>query len=118
MTFWFTGEYIGPGGSRKTRIFSFSSWHIASLDDAPKANPLFTIYQPTVNELKLEWANLTGKELEINVVDMDGRHIYSEAIETSLNEKLVSLPSSATGIYMVTVTNDETRLSRKIYLGN
>jgi hypothetical protein len=71
-----------------------------------------------VNELKLEWANLTGKELEINVVDMDGRHIYSEAIETSLNEKLVSLPSSATGIYMVTVTNDETRLSRKIYLGN
>jgi hypothetical protein len=118
MTFWFTGEYIGPGGSRKTRIFSFSSWHIASLDDSPKANPLFTIYQPTVNELKLEWANLTGKELEINVVDMDGRHIYSEAIETSLNEKLVSLPSSATGIYMVTVTNDETRLSRKIYLGN
>jgi hypothetical protein len=49
---------------------------------------------------------------------MDGRHIYSETIETSLNEKLVNLPSSATGIYMVTVTSGETRLSRKIYLGN
>lgn len=118
MTFWFTGEYIGPGGSRKTRIFSFSSWHIAGVDDGAKANPLFTIYQPTVNELKLEWGNLTSEEIEINVVDMDGRHIYSETIETSLNEKLVDLPSSATGIYMVTVTSGETRLSRKIYLGN
>lgn len=118
MTFWFTGEYIGPGGSRKTRIFSFSSWHIAGVDDAAEQIPAFTIYQPTVNELKLEWSNLSNEELTIHVVDMDGRHIYTESIDGSLNEKLVELPSTATGIYMVTLKSGETQLSRKIYLGH
>lgn len=118
MTFWFTGEYIGPGGSRKTRIFSFSSWHIAGVDDAAEPNPAFTIYQPTVNELKLEWSNLSNQELTMQVVDMSGRHIYTEIIDGSLNEKLIELPSTATGIYMVTLKSGETELSRKIYLGN
>ncbi len=117
MTFWFTGEFIGPGGARKTRIFSFSSWHLAGLDDHKKVIPMFNAFQPEVNQLKLEWNDVADEEVIIHVVDLGGRHVIQEKLNTSKQEQFVNLPESASGIFIVSLVGENTNLTKKIYIG-
>jgi len=116
-TFWFTAEYIGAGGSRKTRILSFSSWHIAGVDGEELKLPTFNAYQPTNNELKLEWTDLLDNDITVNVVDIAGRHIIREKLMVEQNEQIISLPEQGSGIFIVTLTGENTNLSKKIYIG-
>ena len=117
MTFWFTGEYIGLGQTRRTRIFSFSSWHIASVADNYKPIAAFNAYQPNVNELILKWNDIADEDVTVNVIDSRGRHILSDKLDLSTNERLLQLPNLASGIFFVSLTGEETNLTKKIYIG-
>lgn len=117
MTFWYTGEFLGTGGSRKTRIFSFSSWHISGVADQYKPVPTFNAYQPTVNELKLTWNNLTDNDVTVNVIDIAGRHILQEKLNVEQNEQIIQLDGAAHGIFIVRLIGENTQLSKKIYIG-
>ena len=117
MTFWFTGEYIGPGGSRKTRIFSFSSWHIAGTDENQQAVPQFNAFQPNTEQLKLTWNDLAQEPIMVNVVDISGRHILQTPLNTNTTEQLIEIPGAASGIFIVTLVGESTNLSQKIYIG-
>tara|TARA_B110000046_G_C13008316_1_gene405440 strand:- start:273 stop:2117 length:1845 start_codon:yes stop_codon:yes gene_type:complete len=117
MTFWFTGEYLGAGGARKTRIFSFSSWHIAGTEEHHKAVPQFNAYQPNTSELKLTWSDLAQESIMINVVDISGRHILQTPLNNGTTEQIVEIPGAASGIFIVTLSGETTNLSQKIYIG-
>ena len=116
-TFWFTGEYLGAGGARKTRIFSFSSWHIAGTEEHHKAVPQFNAYQPNTSELKLTWNDLAQESIMINVVDISGRHILQTPLNNGTTEQIVEIPGAASGIFIVTLSGETTNLSQKIYIG-
>lgn len=116
VTFWFTGEYLGPGGSRKSRIFSFSSWHLLGMDEENKV-PLFNTYQPAPGQLQLDWSNLKDDDILITVYDLQGKALISQPTKSSTNGGLVDLPGNATGIYIVNITGKQTNLSSKVYIG-
>ena len=117
MTFWFTGEYLGAGGARKTRIFSFSSWHIAGTAENHIAVPQFNAFQPTVNDLKLTWNDLAQESIMVNVIDISGRHLLQTRLNNETTEQIIEIPGTATGIFIVTLVGETTNLSQKIYIG-
>lgn len=117
MTFWFTGEYIGAGGSRRTRIFSFSSWHIAGVSENNTAIAIFNAYQPQANQLQLTWKDVSDQTISISVYDTRGRQILSQTAAGADGGKLIELSSTTNGVYIIKLTGDNTNLSRKLYLG-
>lgn len=117
MTFWFTGEFIGPGGSRKTRIFSFSTWHLASLEEGENKTPFFNAFQPSPNQLQLNWNDIEDEFIQVRVLDTRGRIIVDERISSATNNHFIEINESTTGIYIIQLSGEHTELSRKIYLG-
>lgn len=115
-TFWFTGEYLGNNGSRKTRIFSFSSWHLLGQEEPEISNPFFNAYQPSTTSLKLVWNSLLDEQVVVQLIDMNGKIIFSETIDSSINEKVFEVPEFAKGIYMIKLTGTNTNLTKKLYL--
>ncbi len=117
MTFWFTGEFIGPGGSRKTRIFSFSSWHLAGTDENAENMPFFNAFQPSPNQLQLTWNAIQDEYIEVRVLDTRGRLIVNERVLSAASSQLIEINAGTTGIYIIQLVGENTQLSRKIYLG-
>lgn len=115
-TFWYTGEYIGTSGSRRTRIFSFSSWYLLGQEGPELANPYFSAFQPTASTIKLVWNSLLDEEVVAELVDMNGKVIFSEQINTLENEKTFEVPSFAKGVYVIKLTGKNTNLTKKLYL--
>jgi len=117
MTFWFTGEFIGGGASRRTRIFSFSSWHIAGVESSNTAVPFFNAYQPQPHQLQLNWKDIADEKMTLSVHDSRGRLILTQLLSGHSNGELIELSETTNGIYILTLTGEKTHLSRKIYLG-
>jgi hypothetical protein len=115
-TFWFTGEYIGAGGSRRTRIFSFSSWHLSSVGETNEKVPFFNAFQPNADQLTVTWTNVKDNNLTLSLYDMQGKLITEITEESQMQEKTFMLPSNSKGIYMLRLTGTNTNLSKKIYL--
>lgn len=116
-TFWFTGEYIGVGGSRRTRIISFTSWHIAGIDDTEQETPIFNAYQPQPNQLQLNWNGIQDNDLTLSVYDTRGRLIINQQVTGSSNGELIEISETTNGIYVLRLTGENTELSRKLYIG-
>jgi hypothetical protein len=118
-TFWFTGEYLGASGSRRTRIFSFAMWELLGEKERPIGNAYFNAYQPNNDELTILWKDLKDDRFDITVLDMNGKLIASQNnIDATQNQINFNIPSTATGIYLVQLNGQNTALSEKIYLGN
>lgn len=115
-TFWFTGEYLGSGGSRRTRIFSFTSWSLLGQEEAEIKNPFFSAFQPTATTIKLVWNSLLDEEVVAELFDMNGKLIFSEKINTLNNEKTFEVPGFAKGVYLIKLTGKNTNLTKKLYL--
>lgn len=116
-TFWFTGEYLGASGSRRTRIFSFAMWELLGLEEAPKGNPFFNAYQPSKDQLTVLWKDLNDDQFDINVYDLQGRLIVQELnVDATQNQMEFNVPATAQGIYLVQLQGNNTDLSEKIYL--
>lgn len=118
MTFWFTGEYIGIGGSRKTQIFSFSSWHLSSIAESLAKVPYFNAYQPNSHQLTVTWNDINDTNLTLSLYDMQGRLIKEVREEAYAQEKIFTLPHNSKGIYLLRLTGNKTDLSKKIYLSH
>ncbi|MEO9534415.1 MAG: T9SS type A sorting domain-containing protein [Crocinitomicaceae bacterium] len=117
-TLWFTGEYLGASGSRRTRIFSFAMWELLGEEERPVGNPFFNAFQPNTEQLTILWKDLKDQQFDINVLDMNGKLIAQELnVDASQNQMVFNIPSTATGIYLVQLNGENTQLSEKIYLG-
>jgi hypothetical protein len=116
MTFWFVGEYLGPSGSRRTRVISFSSWHLAGQAEMQEAIPFFNAYQPNNETVRVIWNDLKDEEVTAAITDMNGRMISTVQVNTQNAQEDIDVSSVASGIYFVTLTGKNTNLSQKIYL--
>ena len=115
-TFWFTGEYLGSGGSRRTRIFSFAFWQLLGEEENVISHPYFKAYQPNTTSIKLEWDALKDTDVQAQLFDMNGKLILSEKLNTSDKQKSFDLPNFAKGIYVVKLKGENTNLSTKLYI--
>ena len=77
-TLWFTGEYIGPGGATRTRIFSFDIAASAGVgEEVAPIGPAFTVtldnetVNATINGLASDDA------LRFDVITLDGRTLLA-----------------------------------------
>jgi hypothetical protein len=115
-TFWFTGEYMGPGGSPKTRIFSFAMWELLGTEEPIVSNPFFNSYQPNTSEMTIVWNNLNDDQFDMTVTDLSGKIVAKQGnIDATLGKLTFGLPNNAAGVYIVTINGDNTHLSDKIW---
>jgi len=117
-TFWFTGQYLGTGGSRKTRIISFSSWNIAVTEEAEIRIAAFNAYQPAPDQLMLKWKDVDpNEEVRIEVYEMSGKRIITEKISGDHDQVLVNLPKLVKGIYVIKFNSGDVNLTKRVHLG-
>lgn len=116
-TFWFTGEFLGTSGSRRTQIFSFAMWELLGEEEKPKGNPFFNAYQPNPSQLTVIWKDLKDQTFDIRILDISGKLIATETnVDATLNKKIFEIPGNATGVYIIQLSGENTQLSDKIYL--
>ena len=106
-TFWYTGEYLGNGGSRKTRIFSFSLATNVGVENLYYDDLDMTV---ALDEAQID-VNVVGihgdESVVIELIGMDGRIIAtgSENPYGTKVSKQFDATSLQTGIYFVRVGN-------------
>ncbi len=117
-TFWYTGEYIGSGGSRRTRIFSFD---MISLAGSPQNSindiDLVTFQNGEILNIKMEGIQFAN-EMHVELLEMSGRTVRS--VDSKINGEKLSLSwdvsSLAKGIYIVAVGGNSFQRTQKIII--
>lgn len=117
MTFWFTGEYLS-GGSPKTRIFAFSTWHLLGEENMEEALPFFNAYQPSPEIVRVVWRDLKDQNVTASIVDMNGKMVASTTVNSQTSQEDINVSGLASGIYLISLTGEQTNLQKKVYLGN
>lgn len=116
-TFWFTGEYLGSGGSVKTRIFSFSAWKLlGQAEQESTLIPTFNAYQPHHGVLTMEWNDISDSQLDLTIYDLNGKVILSEQVNSQDKSKTYNSSMFSKGIYLVKLNGTNTNMSKKVYL--
>lgn len=118
LTFWFTGEYSGSAGGRKTRIASFKISGSLSIDELDLNNSeliitssdnttfdLTLLNESTNDILRLSVYDITGKKVMYNQVEKENSKFYKYTLDMS---------TASTGIYIVEIGNSKTKLTKKI----
>jgi hypothetical protein len=114
--FWYTGEYIGPSGARRTRIFSFR------IDDIVGVNENILS--------KLEWVIKTNEntidvlvkgvpdnqDIHLDLFDASGREIEISILKSQQGEigKVIATNSLAKGTYLIRIGNDSFQDVKKV----
>jgi len=119
LTFWFTGEYSGSGGGRKTRIASFKiSGSILGVDELDLNNSELVITssnnvnfditlfnESTSDILRLAVYDITGKRVVYQQVQKENSQYYKYALDMS---------HVSSGVYIVELGNSKTKINKKI----
>ncbi len=118
LTFWFTGEYSGQSGGRKTRIASFKISDILSIDELDlNSSELFItssdynvfditlMNESTSDLLRLSVYDISGKRVVYNQVNKENSQFYKHTLDMS---------TVSSGIYIVEIGNSKTKLTKKI----
>ncbi len=117
-TFWYTGEYLGTNGSRKTRIFSFD---INATVSTPQnsINDLTMVAFQNQNKLNVQMEGVQfTDELRVELMEISGksvRVITSKIQDEKLNVAF-DVSSLAAGTYIVTVGGNNFQRSQKIII--
>ena len=115
-TFWFTGEYLGPSGNRRTRIFSFAMWELLGEEEPVSASPFFNSYQPSPDQLTVAWKDLKDNKFDIVLTDLNGKLVAQHVdVDASMGQKTFSVPAGASGIYLVSLRGENTELTDKVW---
>lgn len=100
-------EYTAPGMQKKTTAFSLG------IDGEQTQMNIYP--NPCRGSFYVDVQSTQQKVLNLKVVDMLGRAVYSQNVEASSMHNGISLPSSLTGIYFVVLqSNSGTILSQEI----
>tara|TARA_R110000737_G_scaffold202403_1_gene221617 strand:+ start:33927 stop:35741 length:1815 start_codon:yes stop_codon:yes gene_type:complete len=118
LSFWFTGEYIGSGGVRSSRIFSFDMVSLVSTPQNKMDNTnLLTFQKGEVLNIRMEGLDFTDK-IKVELLEMNGKTV--RAIELKIeNGKLQlawDISSIAKGTYIVAVGGNDFQRTQKIIL--
>ena len=117
-TFWFTGEYIGSSGSRRTRIFSFDLEAMANTPQhqLDQANMLVFENNGSLN-VQLGGLTITG-DMMIEMFELSGKVVRSAEKEISEGALVHQFDVDAlpAGTYLVRVGNPNVQRIQKIVL--
>ena len=117
-TFWYTGEYLGSGGARKTRIFSFD---IFSTLDNPQTslNNLELVAYQSQNQLKVEMEGVQfTDELRIELLEMSGKtvRVLNQKIQNESLSVSWDISSLSKGAYIIAVGGNNFQRTKKIII--
>ncbi len=109
VTFWSTNMYV-KSGNMATRIFSYQmpTCGVTGIGDIAENGMSATAHQ-NGNQLDVMATKLpSNDELNVDIYDVDGKHIMGNTVMPSSNEVKTSfgISSLAKGIYLVRVGND------------
>ncbi|MCH2236148.1 MAG: T9SS type A sorting domain-containing protein [Crocinitomicaceae bacterium] len=117
MTFWMTGEWLGSGGSVRTRVFSFSSWHLVGDEEVQNTAPLFKAFQPTPGLIRLSWIDIEDENLYAEFYSTNGQLMYTQQLDNDVKQKDIPSSNFATGIYVIKLVAGDKQYTRKLYIG-
>ena len=116
LTFWYTAEYSGQ--PRRIRIASFKISEALSVDELNAAETDFVI---TSQDGKVFDVNLlaegTSDILRMSVHSITGQRVVYEQVEKNSNgvySAQFNMSGAASGVYVVTIGNSKTKLSKQI----
>ena len=117
-TFWYTGEYLS-GGNQKTRIFSFSIYDEAGIENPYYSDLSMFVYQKESNlNINVEGIN-NNEKVELSIIAMNGQAVYSskdvQPINNGLTEK-IDISKLESGVYFVSVGNINFQTVERIYI--
>ncbi|MDX1652857.1 MAG: T9SS type A sorting domain-containing protein [Brumimicrobium sp.] len=116
QTFWFTGEYIGSGGSRRTRIFSFNLESQVEIEGQEVQKPELILSQ-SGDQIIVEGMNLPGDEkMKVELFAVNGQLLASTE-QTVLNGELKASFGKASlnsGVYLVRIGKENFQRVKKI----
>jgi hypothetical protein len=115
--FWYTGEYIGSGGSRKTRIFSFNLQSQVGVKDESMDNDPKLILMQNDESILIEGSYLpNSKEMYIDLFDISGKLIERQTKETIEGKMSASFDKTglSNGVYLVRIGKESFMRVEKI----
>lgn len=124
LTFWHTNQYMGAGGSLKSRIFSFQipACTTLSIETPVGSNKeiVLSAYH-SENQLNIKAVNLqTNGNIDIGLFNIEGKLISNKAVfpisgtlETSIN-----VSGLAKGVYFLRIGNNSFQRVIKVTLNN
>ncbi|MGB0933768.1 MAG: T9SS type A sorting domain-containing protein [Lishizhenia sp.] len=119
-TFWYTGEYLGSNGSKRTRIFSFNLNDVVGLEeDAYYANLELNAF---TNGGNLN-VNVSGvkddEEILIQLIAMNGQ-VVNEKVNvkpvSGICSEVLNVNSVKSGVYFVRIGNGNFQETKKIII--
>lgn len=116
LTFWYTAEYSGSA-PRKTRISSFKLTDVLSVDELQASDKDFTISSVDNRTFNGVLATDTTSDiLRLSVFNTQGQRIVYEQVEKAglTYDFNINMNDKAAGVYIVTLGNAKTKLSKKI----
>lgn len=114
-TFWFTGEYIGSGGSRRTKIFSFSLEDIVSVADQDFVEPELNVTQNS-EAILVNGVNLTEGEMYVQLFAVNGQELATNIVNVTDGELNADFDKStlSSGVYLIRIGKDNFQRVQKI----
>jgi hypothetical protein len=117
-TFWYTGEYIGMNGARRTRIFSFNLEKQVSVQEEGSVKKLAILNtHQNENQLKVDVKYFPkSDEMYVELFGLDGRRV-DQQIMSAPNGSLQAtfdISSLQSGVYIVRVGKDNFMRVQKV----
>lgn len=115
-TFWFTGEYLGTGGSRRTQIFSFNLQQQVGLEDARAEDLEFILTQdPSAINVSVDGLAIEG-DIMVDIFDIAGKQLASNKVANTAGSFKTSFDKGnlASGTYIVRIGTESFQRSEKI----
>lgn len=116
-TFWYTGEYIGNGGARRTRIFSFNlEQQVGVQQESTAEAPELSAIQDQ-NNLSVSLKNFPeSDEMYVELFGLDGRKIAGKILPAKSGELQTTfdIASLQSGVYIVRAGKDNFMRVKKV----
>lgn len=118
-TFWYTGEYLGTSGQVRTRIFSFSIFDEAGINNPYYAHlTLDAIQNGGSLNVTVEGIH-NNEDVDLQVIGLNGQTLLNKSnIQPSNGEVKESFDISAlaSGVYFVTISNKNFQEVKRLYV--
>jgi hypothetical protein len=114
--FWYTGEYLGSNGLRRTRIFSFTVDDIVGVNENI-LDKLEWIIKNTSESIEVLVTGVPDNEdIHIDLFDASGREIEMNIVKSQQGqiEKLFSTNNLSSGTYLIRIGNDSFQDVKKV----
>lgn len=119
LTFWYTSEYSGSSGGRRTRIASFKVSDIElGVNELNENTSVLTVLSQDNQNFKISLeTEVTSDILRLAIFDVTGKRVVYQQVEKGANNTYsaaVDMSRFTSGTYIVNIGNSKSKLNAKI----